>query len=59
MMGRVIKPRYSPDVWIVSRARKRRPSQNQAAQMDECTAALVLMSLSASPRSPTLVNERK
>ena len=57
-MPRIIKPRYSPDVWIISRARKRRPSQNQAAQMDECTAALVLMSLS-SPRSPTFLNERK
>ena len=37
--------------------RKRRTSNPDV--MDECTAALVLMSLSASPRSPTFMTERK
>ncbi|XP_021937970.1 zinc finger protein 704 isoform X4 [Zootermopsis nevadensis] len=33
-------------------SRKRRPSSSQEDFMDECTAALVLMSLSCSPHSP-------
>lgn len=33
-------------------SRKRRPSSSQEDVMDECTAALVLMSLSCSPHSP-------
>ncbi|XP_033607206.1 zinc finger protein 704 isoform X3 [Cryptotermes secundus] len=35
-------------------SRKRRPSSSQEDFMDECTAALVLMSLSCSPHSPHL-----
>ncbi|KAJ9591436.1 hypothetical protein L9F63_002042, partial [Diploptera punctata] len=44
-----------PIVFRVRPSRKRRPSSSQDDKedyMDECTAALVLMSLSCSPNSP-------
>lgn len=51
--------RSLPLVVICYRSRKRRPSNShddgsRDALMDECNAALVLMSLSCSPHSPNI-----
>lgn len=54
-------PMYRPtsysSSWVSSllcRSRKRRSSRSEEDQMDECAAAMVLMKLSCSPRSPVL-----
>lgn len=41
---------------FLRRSRKRRSSRSEEDQMDECAAAMVLMKLSCSPRSPVMLD---